>query len=235
MSTETLTTFFVLVALLCLAGTVAIALGSVVLALAGGPSWLRGLREDVGRAALRIAPLVAGGATLGSLYYSEVVGYVPCTLCWAQRIFMYSLAVVLTVGAVRNDFGVRAYGLALAIPGAAISIYHSWLQAFPRQTSFCTAEAPCAERHVWELGFVSIPFMALCAFLFVIALLAVATRADGSGGDPAGRLGVPGEHGDVGGGGELAATPTTGVSATRTSDHASNPDDATNPDDKELV
>lgn len=193
MSTDTLTTFFVLVALLCLAGTVAIALGSAVLAATGGPSWLAALRGDVGRVALRLAPLVAGGATLGSLYYSEVVGYVPCTLCWGQRIFMYSLAVVLTVGALRNDLGVRAYGLALAIPGAALSIYHSWLQAFPRETSFCTAEAPCAERHVWELGFVSIPFMALCAFLLVIALLAVATRPDGTApGDP-GRLGA---HGD---------------------------------------
>lgn len=174
MTTETLTTFFVLVSLLCVAGTILIAVGGAVLALTGGPAWLAGARADLGRVALRLAPLVAGGATLGSLYYSEVAGYLPCTLCWGQRIFMYSLAVVLTVGALRNDVGVRAYGLALAIPGAALAIYHSWLQAFPRVTSFCTTDAPCAERHVWEFGFVSIPFMALSAFLFVIALLVVA-------------------------------------------------------------
>jgi disulfide bond formation protein DsbB len=94
---------------------------------------------------------------------------------------MYSLALVLTVGAIRNDFGVRAYGLVLAIPGAAISIYHSWLQAYPRVTSFCTVDAPCAERHVWEFGFVSIPLMALAAFGFVIALLLVARPSPAGG------------------------------------------------------
>jgi len=195
-STDTLTTFFVLVALLCLVATVAITVGGIVLAATGGPRWLAAARADLGRVALRLAPLVAGGATLGSLYYSEVVGYVPCTLCWGQRIFMYSLAVVLTVGAVRNDLGVRAYGLALAIPGAALSVYHSWLQAFPRQTSFCTAEAPCAERHVWELGFVSIPFMALCAFVTVIALLVAATGADGPAETGPGSIGAPADEFD---------------------------------------
>ena len=107
MNDQTLTTFFALVALLCMAATVLIAAGAVVMATGRAPGWLVGMRNDLGRAALRIAPLVAGGATLGSLYYSEVVGYQPCVLCWAQRIFMYSLALVLTVGAIRNDFGVR--------------------------------------------------------------------------------------------------------------------------------
>lgn len=188
MSTDTLTSFFVLVALMCLAGTVAIAVGGVVLAVSGGPRWLVAARADLGRVALRLATLVAAGATLGSLYYSEVVGYVPCVLCWGQRIFMYPLALILTVGAIRNDLGVRVYALALAIPGAALSVYHSWIQAFPQETSFCTAEAPCAERHVWELGFVSIPFMALSAFLTVIALLVVATRAESPGTDDAGSI-----------------------------------------------
>jgi disulfide bond formation protein DsbB len=178
---QTLTTFFALVALLCMVATVLIAIGAVVMATGRAPGWLMGMRNDLGRAALRIAPLVAGGATLGSLYYSEVVGYQPCVLCWAQRIFMYSLALVLTVGAIRNDIGVRAYGLVLAIPGAAISIYHSWLQAYPRVTSFCTVDAPCAERHVWEFGFVSIPLMALAAFGFVIALLLVARPSPAGG------------------------------------------------------
>jgi disulfide bond formation protein DsbB len=182
---DLVTNFVVLLSLFSMAAAIAIGLGALVVATGRAPGWLMQMRSDVGRFAIQLAPLVAGTATLGSLYYSEVVGYVPCVLCWAQRIFMYSLAVVLTVGALRNDAGVRVYGLALAIPGAAIAAYHSWLQAFPRVTSFCTAEAPCAERHIWEFGFVSIPFMALSGFLLIIALLAIATPAAASGDQPA--------------------------------------------------
>jgi disulfide bond formation protein DsbB len=179
-TSQTVITFLALLGLFSLASTVLIAVGAVVLAVTGGPDWLASLRHDVGRVALPLATLVAATATLGSLWFSEYMGYVPCVLCWGQRIFMYSLAVVLTVGAVRNDRGVRAYGIALALPGAAIGIYHSWLQAYPRVTSFCTLDAPCAERFVWEFGFVSIPLMATSGFMFIIALLLIATPASAS-------------------------------------------------------
>jgi disulfide bond formation protein DsbB len=171
---DTLTTFLALLALFSLAATAAIALAAVVLRLAGGPAWLVSARAELGRVSLRLATLVAATATLGSLWYSEVVGYTPCVLCWGQRVFMYPLALVLTVGVFRSDVGVRFYALALAVPGAAIGIYHSWLQAFPQQTSFCTLDAPCAERHVWEFGFVSIPLMATAGFVFIIALSLIA-------------------------------------------------------------
>jgi disulfide bond formation protein DsbB len=116
--------------------------------------------------------LVTGTAMAGSLYYSEVVGYIPCQLCWYQRIAMYSLAITSLVATIRKEPGnFRPYGLALALVGICVSIYHTWLQAFPRATSFCSVEAPCSERHIWELGFVSLPFMALSAFLFTIGIL----------------------------------------------------------------
>lgn len=175
MNAQTLTTFFALLTVGSLFVVVAAAVGSVVLRTTGGPLWLAGIRNDVGSVAIRLAPLVAGTATLGSLWYSEYMEYVPCVLCWVQRIFMYSLAVVLTVGALRNDIGVRFYGMALAIPGAAVAGYHAWLQAYPRVTSFCTDDAPCAERVVWEFGFVSLPLGAFAGFMLVITLLAVAT------------------------------------------------------------
>jgi hypothetical protein len=185
LTSQTIFTFLALLGLFSLASTALIAIGAVVLVITGGPPWLAQLRTDVGRVALPLAVLVAATATLGSLWFSEFMGYPPCVLCWGQRIFMYSLAVVLTVGALRNDMGVRAYGIALAVPGAAIGLYHSWLQAYPRVTSFCTVDAPCAERFVWEFGFVSIPLMAMSGFMFIIALLLIATpaTADGPSGD----------------------------------------------------
>jgi disulfide bond formation protein DsbB len=171
-SDQAITTFFALVSVAVLGGALAIGVAAVTLAASGGPSWLVGLRAELSRVSLGLASMVAGGATLGSLWYSEVVGYAPCQLCWVQRIFMYSLAVVLLVAAVRNDWSVRPYGLALAVPGAAIAAYHAGLQAWGTGTStFCTLDAPCTERHVWEFGFVSIPFMAMSAFLLVACLL----------------------------------------------------------------
>ncbi|MEM7737254.1 MAG: disulfide bond formation protein B, partial [Deinococcota bacterium] len=36
-----------------------------------------------------MAWLIALVATAGSLYFSEVRNFIPCTFCWYQRILMY--------------------------------------------------------------------------------------------------------------------------------------------------
>jgi disulfide bond formation protein DsbB len=77
---------------------------------------------------LWFAAAVGVTATLGSLYYSEIVGFVPCTLCWYQRICMYPLAVILPIAAARGDEGVRRYVTPLAVVGAGISAYHYLVQ-----------------------------------------------------------------------------------------------------------
>jgi disulfide bond formation protein DsbB len=176
MSVSAASLFFAVLALCCLTATIAVAAGVVLRGARGGSPTLDAWRVDVGRASVGLAAAVTMTATLGSLYYSEVANFVPCTLCWYQRIFMYSSAVVLVVAALRNDRGVRWYVLPLALIGAVISAYHSWIQAFPPDsgTSFCTADAPCTTRHVWEFGFVSLPFMALSAFLFTITMMVMA-------------------------------------------------------------
>ncbi len=179
MSVSTASFFFALLALCCLAAVAVVVVAAVVRMASGGSPALDALRVDLGRASVVLAAVVAVTATLGSLYFSEIANFVPCTLCWYQRIFMYSSAVVLVVAAWRGDRDVRWYVLPLALIGAAISSYHSWIQAFPPEggTSFCTADAPCTARHVWEFGFVSIPFMALSAFLFVITMMVLARPA----------------------------------------------------------
>ncbi|WP_208028297.1 disulfide bond formation protein B [Rhabdothermincola sediminis] len=178
MGVPTASFFFAVLALCCLGGVAATLIASVVQRVVPSPV-LAALRRDVGAASVALAALVAVVATMGSLYYSQVAGFTPCTLCWYQRIFMYSLAVVLIVAAVRRDREVRWYALPLAVTGAGFSVYHSWIQAFPPDsgTSFCTAEAPCTTRHVWEFGFVSLPFMALCGFSFVITMMVLARPA----------------------------------------------------------
>lgn len=187
MTTDTASRFFAFLSLLCVAGTVAVVAGAVVLRAAGGPAWLARLRVDVGRAALGLAWVVATVTTLGSLYYSEVAHYVPCKLCWIQRICMYPLSIILGVATFRRDVSVRWYALPLCAVGAGFAVYHTWLQAFPdRSSAFCTTDAPCTARYVWELGFVSLPFMALSAFCFIAAMLVVAVAPPAPAPAPAG-------------------------------------------------
>jgi len=176
-STETASVFFALLSLLCLVATA----GVVVLALvarANPDSPAVDLLDDLGRVALWLAWVVALVTTLGSLYYSQVAGFVPCELCWLQRIAIYPLAVVLLIAAVRRDRSIWIYAVPVAALGSLVSIYQSQLQAFPTQSTFCSTTTPCSARYVWQFGFVSLPFMALTAFVFIITMLLVARATD---------------------------------------------------------
>ena len=135
-------------------------------------AWTHG-RES----ALGLAWIVALVATLGSLYFSEISHFEPCTLCWLQRIAMYPLVVILGIGAIRSERAVRWYALPLAGIGAALAVYHALLQRVPglQGATSCSAQAPCNVMWVREFGFVSIPVMALGAFLLIAVLLCVAS------------------------------------------------------------
>lgn len=187
MTVETFSSFFALLALLSMAGAAAIAVGALVWRTRR-PAWLEQLRDEVGRAALWLAWAVATVTTLGSLYYSKVENYLPCELCWYQRIAVYPFAVILAIAAFRRDAAIRVYAVPVLAIGAAIAVYHTWIQAYPPDsgTAFCSADAPCTARYVWEFGFVSLPFMALSAFLVMIALLFVARPTPLASPDPGG-------------------------------------------------
>jgi len=131
------------------------------------------VREALRPSALPLAALVAVTATAGSLYFSEVAGFVPCELCWYQRIAMYPLAVVLGVAAMRSDLSARRHGLPLAVIGLLIAIYHVQLQAFPDQSSFCALDHPCTISPTAGLGFLTIPQMSALSFAAVIRLLSL--------------------------------------------------------------
>ena len=96
------------------------------------------LFEDIRSNAVWFAFAVATVTMLGSLYLSEVAHFVPCILCWYQRICMYPLSIALLVGALRRDRAVWTYVLPPAIIGTGFAIYHTQLQAFPKQHGpFC--------------------------------------------------------------------------------------------------
>lgn len=133
------------------------------------------LRGVVRPAALWLAFLVAATATAGSLYFSEVAGFVPCALCWYQRIAMYPLAVVVGIAAVRGDAGVARYAVPVAAIGALLSIWHIGVERIPGLPSgSCSLDVPCSAITVEVLGFVTIPTMALAGFAAIITLLLLA-------------------------------------------------------------
>jgi disulfide bond formation protein DsbB len=133
--------------------------------------WRR-LRAALAPNALWFAWIVATVATLGSLYLSEVAHFIPCTLCWYQRIGMYPLPVILGIAAFHRDLGIRRYVVPVAAVAGFISLYHYQLERFPGQgESFCTVQAPCTIVWIWRFHFISIPFMARSAFALIVTLL----------------------------------------------------------------
>jgi len=124
------------------------------------------------------ACVLASIAMASSLYLSEVVGLIPCSLCWYQRFAMYPLVLVLGIGAARGDARVWRFGLPLSVVGLAISIYHVSIQWQPAlDVGACTSGAPCTGRYVAVFGFVSIPTMAGSVFLAITGLLLLVQAA----------------------------------------------------------
>lgn len=111
-------------------------------------------------------------AVLGSLFYSEVMGYIPCELCWIQRIFMYPLVVIYGVAMLKKDIRIALPGLLLSGIGMFISIYHYLIQKLPalQEAGASCANVPCNLQYVNYLGFITIPFLAGTAFLVINVL-----------------------------------------------------------------
>lgn len=128
------------------------------------------------RAFLAMGTLVSIVATAGSLYFSLVLGLVPCELCWYQRVFMYPLVVVLGVATIENRVRVYRTALSLSLLGGAIAAYHSYLQ---RTVTICSFGGTCASIQ-WQAFGVTIPNLSLIASVLVILSLVGAVRYSGA-------------------------------------------------------
>ena len=124
---------------------------------------------------LAFAWLVAITATAGSLYFSQVRGFIPCELCWYQRILMYPLVIILGIAVYKGDVRIRPYVVALAGVGGLISALHYLEQKLPgfHPTACKATPIPCNLQYVNYFGFVTIPLMALTAFLLILLAMAL--------------------------------------------------------------
>lgn len=108
-------------------------------------------------------------ATVGSLFYSEVMGYIPCELCWYQRILMYPLILIYGIAIFKKDLQIALPGIFLSGIGMFVSVYHYALQkvpAFQNAGGFC-GDVPCNLQYVNYFGFITIPFLAGLAFIII--------------------------------------------------------------------
>lgn len=116
--------------------------------------------------------LVSLIATLGSLYFSEIRLYLPCEMCWYQRIIMYPIVLISFIGLIRNDLNSRIYLRAFSGIGILTSAYHYSLQKF----SFIADSQPactgvdCTVQYINWFGFITIPFLALIAFILIFTM-----------------------------------------------------------------
>ena len=122
---------------------------------------------------LLVALLVTLVGSLITLYYSEVLGIPPCPLCWWQRVFLYPQVVLLAFALWRREQRIADYSIVLSVIGLGFAAYHHALQILPSGTLPCPAEGTisCAQRFVFEFGYITFPLMSATLFAFLIALM----------------------------------------------------------------
>ncbi|HYF10308.1 MAG TPA: disulfide bond formation protein B [Candidatus Paceibacterota bacterium] len=134
------------------------------------------------RPVLLSGALIASAAIALSLWYSEIVGFEPCTLCWWQRIFIYPQAVLFFIAWRRADYGVWRYTLPLSVFGLFFAGAHWLLQTFDVSLLPCAADGPdCSKIYFQEFGYVTFPVMAITTLLMLLAVSLVARREERRG------------------------------------------------------
>lgn len=123
------------------------------------------------------------GVTIGtvvlSLIYSEYFKFVPCSLCWLQRIAAYPQALMAVLAWRSNETkAFPTYGIWLSIFGLAVALYQYVYQLIPAETrdggfAPCLIDgsnADCAVKVIDEFGFVTFPLLSAITFAFLIVI-----------------------------------------------------------------
>lgn len=139
--------------------------------------------EWIGRRGIHLGFIVASAAVVGSLVYSELIGFEPCKLCWVQRIFIYPQVLILGLTLWKKTKDAAIYCLSLSVIGFLFATYHYYGQMFNPSALPCAASGTgsCAVRFFVEFGYITIPMMSLSAFLLLIILMLLASAYEKNG------------------------------------------------------
>ena len=126
-------------------------------------------KEWITKNVLYFAWIVAIMGFLGSLYFSEILGYAPCVLCWYQRILLYPLVILLAIGIGKKDKHISTYVLPFSIGGMLLAFYHELLQTgvIPEGFEKCSFGVSCTTKYIELFHFITIPLMSFLAFSFI--------------------------------------------------------------------
>jgi disulfide bond formation protein DsbB len=150
--------------------------------------WGKRVGAFFGKYAVLFSFIIAVGGVVGSLFYSEFAHFRPCLLCWIERGFLYTDAVIFIVAMLaRKEEHVRLYGnfvrncaIVLSSAGFLVSAYHSYLQLGGSSFIDCSAVGvSCEYVYFMEYGYITIPIMALTAFALVILFMVFHKRNSG--------------------------------------------------------
>lgn len=122
--------------------------------------------------------LISLVSTLSVLFVGEIMGQVPCVLCWYQRAFMFPLAVLLAVACYRSDGAVWRYAVPLAAIGGAIAIWHTLVFSglAPSGLEPCGAGPSCSSANMTILGGLPLPLLSVGAFGAIAVLLLIVRK-----------------------------------------------------------
>ena len=135
---------------------------------------LQGVADFLRRRGLWIGLALTLGAMAASIYYSEILGILPCGLCWIQRIFLYPQVVLFVLAIWKKDSGIADYIIGLSILGALTGLYQHYIQMGGENVLPCpavTTVADCAQRFMFEFGYITFPFAVFVLFAFLIILM----------------------------------------------------------------
>jgi disulfide bond formation protein DsbB len=134
-------------------------------------SWGRGVVRVLGRYAILLGFLISLGAIVGSLFYSEIVGFEACVLCWWQRVLLYPTAILFGIALWKKDRGVFKYVVPLVILAAIIGSYQAYANMGWGSILPCTAaEGACSKIYVKAFGYITIPMMSLTVSLYLLLM-----------------------------------------------------------------
>lgn len=127
---------------------------------------------------VKIAWFISLLATLGSLYFSEIRGYIPCDLCWYQRILMYPLPLLLGIAVYKEEKGFLSYMLPMSTMGMFVSLFHVLKQkvSLVGDIGVCNSGIPCTGEYINWFGFITIPVLAFIAFTAITILMAIVVK-----------------------------------------------------------
>ena len=122
--------------------------------------------------------IIASVSMLGSLFFSEIMDYAPCSMCWYQRVFMYPLVILFLTGLFPFDRNIVKYTLPLSLLGCGFAFYHTLLYSgyIPKNMQPCSQGVSCTETYLDVFGFITIPLLSLLAFSTIAGLLLVLRR-----------------------------------------------------------